>query len=188
MNSVYLSLINLCAVSFSFTFSFRGYLVSSAQGQEWVCTHNMSGHGIGCQAVHTVFPQLERARSIYCRLAPRGVVFEGALWWRARSLYWIQTHRYQAIQPHSQGTSTQNSIHLSPQTLLHLTSKLCFNSKLCFSWKLCFPLLHFKSLLHFTSIFAPPHHNLCSTSPHSLLHLLHLSTNPLIAKVVWILG
>ena len=28
---------------------------------------------------NTVFPQLERARSINCRLAPRGVVFEGAL-------------------------------------------------------------------------------------------------------------
>ena len=27
----------------------------------------------------TVFPQLERAHSINCRLAPRGVVFEGAL-------------------------------------------------------------------------------------------------------------
>ena len=27
----------------------------------------------------TVFPQLEHARSINCRLAPRGVVFEGAL-------------------------------------------------------------------------------------------------------------
>ena len=27
----------------------------------------------------TVFPRLERARSINCRLAPRGVVFEGAL-------------------------------------------------------------------------------------------------------------
>ena len=27
----------------------------------------------------TVFPQLERTRSIDCGLAPRGVVFEGAL-------------------------------------------------------------------------------------------------------------
>ena len=28
--------------------------------------------------IHTVFPRLERARSINFRLAPRGVVFEGA--------------------------------------------------------------------------------------------------------------
>ena len=33
-NNVYLSLINLCAVSFSFTFSFYGYLVSSSQCEE----------------------------------------------------------------------------------------------------------------------------------------------------------
>ena len=31
------------------------------------------------QILHTVFPRLERARSINFRLAPRGVEFEGAL-------------------------------------------------------------------------------------------------------------
>ena len=41
--------------------------------QVFTCNNNRKS------SITTVFPRLERARSINFRLAPRGVVFEGAL-------------------------------------------------------------------------------------------------------------
>ena len=78
----------------------------------------------------------------------------------------------EAIQPHCQGTSTQNSIHLTTNFAPpHLKTLLQLKT-----------MLHLETMLPFTSpqIFAPLHLNLCSTSLQSLLHLTSIfcSTSP----------
>ena len=51
---------------------------SSKQKYAEVMCNGIRGGGLEIHIQTTIFPWLERARSINCRLAPRGVVFEGA--------------------------------------------------------------------------------------------------------------
>ena len=56
------------------------FLRSGKTGKYSILERNISPYSPPSHAIiYTVFPRLERTRSINYRLAPRGVVFEGAL-------------------------------------------------------------------------------------------------------------